>query len=56
MTVSESLADRLRRYRRDIKKKDPELYQKILKDGKLTDQDVVSNIDKVEQAEQQKEK
>jgi hypothetical protein len=53
--MSESLADRLRRYRREIKEKDPEQYQKMLDRGRLTDQDVVATINKLEVIEQQQE-
>jgi predicted CopG family antitoxin len=48
----ESLADMLRRYRREIKEKDPELYQKML--GGLTDRDIVDEIDKLDQIEQRR--
>jgi hypothetical protein len=54
--MSESLADMLRRYRRGIKEKDPELYQQMLDAGQLTDQDIVDTIDKLERIERQEEK
>ena len=49
----ESLADRLRRYRKEIKEKDPERYQEMLSDSNLTDQDVCDTIDKLETIEEE---
>jgi len=51
--MPESLHEQLRRYRREIRKKDPELYQKMLNDGGLTDQDVLDTLDKLERITQE---
>ena len=53
--MKESLADRLRRCSKEIKKKDPELYQKMLDDGGLTEEQVSDIVDNVETIEQQQE-
>ena len=53
--MAETLAHRLRRYRKEIKEKDPKLYRKMMADRGLTDKKVSAAINKVEAIEQQRQ-